>query len=186
MEKQNFVKRFVVPTGIVFFTWLLTTVIYYNSRKIGNDTLQQIVADISAVLLFASIGFGPLLIYPFTYFRGAGLAERIIACLVTPVAWDIKEIVRVTEFFSAGESIFYGFNQVFLLAMFGASAQMGLCEMICRWRLNKRGEERLRVVTPVPVVSILVGLAAFYVILLWGVGVHFFYAYMEVYKALFH
>jgi hypothetical protein len=92
----------------------------------------------------------------------------------------------VTQFFTLGESVYYGLNQVLLLCMFGAFAQMGLCEMICRWRLNKRGEGPLRVISSGPVVSIASGLVAFFVLMVWGLGVHYFYIYMEVYKALFH
>ncbi len=184
--KTSFVKRTVVPVSIVLFTMAATSVIYNYSWRINNVTLQWIVANVSAVLLFVSIGFGALVIYPVAFFRGAGTAERIIASLVTPIAWDIKEIVRVSQYFTYPEALYYGINQVFLLSIFGAFAQMGLCELICRWRLSKRGEGPARVFSAIPVISILLGLGAFYVILIWGVGVHFFYIYVEGYKALFH
>jgi hypothetical protein len=186
MQKASFVKRFVIPVSIVLLTMAATSAIYSYSWRINNDTLQWIIANISAVLLFVSIGFGALVIYPMAFFRGASTAERIIASLVTPLAWDIKEIVRVSEFFTYSEALYYGLNQVFLLSIFGAFAQMGLCELICRWRLGRRGEAPARVFSAIPVISILLGLGAFYVILIWGVGVHFFYIYIEGYKALFH
>jgi hypothetical protein len=62
---------------------------------------------------------------------------------------------------------------------------MGLSELICRWKLNKRSEEPVRVLSPAPVVAIFAGLAALYICLLWGLGVHFFYIYISGYRALF-
>ncbi len=113
------------------------------------------------------------------------MAERIIACLITPLVWNLKEMVRVSEFFTLGETLYYGLNTVFLLAVFSALGQMGLCELICCWRLGKRSEEPVKVFSPAPVIAILVGLAALYVCLLWGLGVHFFYIYIEGYRAIF-
>ncbi|MBI4832298.1 MAG: hypothetical protein HY801_12270 [Candidatus Lindowbacteria bacterium] len=185
MEKKSFMKRTGIMTGIVLVIMLASAIAYNCSWRIGNNAAQQALANISAVLLFASIGFGTLVIYPVSFFRGATVTERILACLVTPIAWNIKEIVRVGEFFTFGESLYYGLNQVFLLSLFGAFAQMGLCELICRWRLIRRGATAVRIATPAPIVSILVGAAAFYIILLWEVGVHFFYGYITIYKAIF-
>jgi hypothetical protein len=186
MDKKSFVKRIAIPTGAVLASMLVSWIIYNGSWKIRNDIVQFVVANISAIVLFVSIGFGAFVIYPIAYFGGASLRERVLASLVTPIVWNIKEIVRVTQFFTLGESVYYGLNQVLLLCMFGAFAQMGLCEMICRWRLNKRGEGPLRVISSGPVVSIASGLVAFFVLMVWGLGVHYFYIYMEVYKALFH
>jgi hypothetical protein len=94
-------------------------------------------------------------------------------------------MVRVSEFFTFGETLYYGLNTAFLLSVFGALGQMGLCELICRWRLGKRSEEAVKVFSPAPVISIVVGLAALYVFLLWGLGVHFFYIYIQGYRVLF-
>ncbi|RJP64813.1 MAG: hypothetical protein C4532_18615 [Candidatus Abyssobacteria bacterium SURF_17] len=186
MQKATFLKRFVIPAGIPLLTMIVMSLIYHNSWRIRSDALQQIVAHISAVLLFVSIGFGMFVTYPMAFRRGASVGERIIACLVTPLVWNIKEVVRVSEFFTFGECLYYGLNQIFVLSVFGAFAEMGLCELICRWRKCMRAEEPIKIVTPLPLVAICSGIAAFYVILLWGLGVHFFYVYIEGYKALFH
>jgi hypothetical protein len=185
MEKKSFAKRVIGPTIWVLIAMIASALIYNCSWRIGNDAIHQALATISAVVLFASIGFGTLVIYPTAFFRGSNAAQRIIACLVTPVAWNIKEIVRVGEFFTFGESLYYGLNQVFLLSVFGAFAQMGVCEIICRWRMSRRNEAPVKIITASPVISILAGAVVFYVILIWEVGVHFFYAYITIYKAIF-
>lgn len=187
MEQKSFSKRFILPVGIVLATMIVTTIIYFHLawRMGGDNPIRPVVTTVSSWVLFISIGFGACYIYPTGFFRGASVAERIAACLVTPLVWNLKEMVRVSEFFTLGETLYYGLNTVFLLAVFSALGQMGLCELICRWRLGKRSEEPVKVFSPTPVIAIFVGLAALYVCLLWGLGVHFFYIYIEGYRAIF-
>jgi hypothetical protein len=186
MERTSFGQRFLKPVFVVLLTLVVSNITYfYLSWQITHPVLGSIVAFVSAAVLFISIGFGTLYIYPVAYFRGANKLERILACLVTPVVWNIKEMIRVSEFFTLGETLYYGLNTAFLLSLFGAIGMMGLCEMLCRWQLGKRTGIRVKVFSPVPVLSIVVGIAALYVCLLWGLGVHFFYIYIEGYRALF-
>ena len=187
MQKTSFLKRFVVPVVIVLVVMTVTAIIYFHLawRMDTDNVLRPVVVFVSAAILFSSIGFGAVLIYPMAFFRGASAGERIVACLITPLVWNVKELVRVSEFFTFGETLYYGLNTVFLLSVFGALGQMGLCELICRWRLGKRSEEPVKVFSPAPVISIVVGLVALYLCLLWGLGVHFFYIYIEGYRAIF-
>lgn len=186
MEKMSFGKRFLKPVIMVLLILVVSNITYfYLFWQIAHPTLRAIVALLSSSILFISIGFGTCYIYPVAYFRGAGVLERVIACLIIPIIWDIKEMVRVSEFFTFGETLYYGLNTVFILSLFGALGQMGLCELICRWRLGKRTEEPVRVFSPTPVISIVIGLAALYICLLWGLGVHFFYIYIQGYRMLF-
>jgi hypothetical protein len=71
------------------------------------------------------------------------------------------------------------------LSIFGALGQAGLRELICRWRSGKRSAESVKIFSPAPVLMVLGGLAATYFFLLWGLGVHFFYIYVQGYRALF-
>lgn len=186
MRKRNFLQRVVVPVSIVFLTVSAAYVTYFNSSAIGHEPLRHAVAFVSGIVLFFSIGLGPLVVYPMAYFRGASPGERIAASLLTQLAWIVKELFRVTEFFTLGETLYYTFNSLFLLTIIGAFALMGICEMACRWRAVRRGESRLKVITPGPVFAAVTGVVAVYVLLIWGVGVHWFYIYMEGYRALFH
>jgi hypothetical protein len=163
----------------------VSEILYGQSWRIGNDTLHQLTAYIFGLVLFATIGFGPLYVYPRTFFRGASGLERILACLVTPVAWNAKEVVRVSEFFTWGESLYYGLNTIFLLCLCAGAIQMGLCEIACRWVHNRKVSEPVSVVTPASVIAVLAGLAGVSVLFVWGAGVHSFYIYQEGYKALF-
>ncbi len=187
MEKKSFVNRLVIQVTIVLAVMVGMSIIYFHLawRIDSGNSLRPVITTLSSWLLFISIGFGTLYIYPTAFFRGAGAGERIIACLVTPVVWNIKEMVRVSEVFSLGETLYYGLNTSFLLAFFGTFGLMGLCELICRWRLGKRGDEPVKVFSPAPLVAIFAGLAVLCVCLLWGLGVHFFYIYIQGYRSLF-
>jgi hypothetical protein len=164
---------------------MVSLLAYRFSGRIPHPSLHSAVAHVSAVLLFLSIGFGALLVYPLAYFRGATPGERILASLFTPLLWTLKEIIRVGEFFTFWESLYYGLNSLFLLTFFGTFGLMGLCELICRVRAKKKGIHPGPILTPLPVTAILLSLVALYVLLIWGTGVHWFYIYMEGYKYLF-
>jgi len=62
---------------------------------------------------------------------------------------------------------------------------LGIAEIACRWRQRSRSGHPRRVISTGPVVSVCFMLAAVYVLLLWGLGVHWFYIYQEGYKILF-
>jgi hypothetical protein len=185
MERQSLIRRVVAPALTVLIVMVASAILYDQAWRIGNDTVHQLTAYIAGLVLFASIGYGPLYIYPTAFFRGAGLGERVLASLVTPVAWNLKEVVRVSEVFTWGESLYYGLNPVFLLCLSGAAIQMGLCEMVCRWLRNRRVPERVSVVTPASLLAVLVGLLGAGLFMAWDMGVHWFYIYQEGYKALF-
>ena len=51
---------------------------------------------------------------------------------------------------------------------------------------DHRKGAQIKVWTPLPLSAILSGLAALYLMMLWGGGVHWFYFYQEGYLALFH
>jgi hypothetical protein len=186
MPKQSFWRRSLQPVGTVLLVWAATSVVYLECAwRLEPGALRSFIAFSSAVLLLLSLGFGALYIYPTAFFRGASTGERLAACLVTPLVWNLKELVRVSEFFSFGETLYYGLNTAFLLTVFGALGQAGLCELVCRWRLGRRSERPIKILSPAPLVLVGVGLAAVYLLLIWGLGVHFFYIYIQGYKAIF-
>jgi hypothetical protein len=187
MEQQSFSKRSILPVAVVLATTIVMSIVYFHlAWRIGPDNpIRPVVTTLSSWVLFISIGFGVLYIYPKGFFGGACIVERTAACLVTPVVWNLKEMIRVSEFFTLGETLYYGLNMAFLLALFGTFGLMGLSELLCRRKFNKSGEEPVKVLSPAPVAAIFIGLAALYICLLWGLGVHFFYIYISGYRALF-
>lgn len=184
--KRSFIKRTGVPVLIVFICWVLFHQIHFTNWDIKNDSLRLAVANISAILLFISIGFGCSFIYPYSHWRGAGLWERVVASFVTPAFWILKEAYRVSDFFTLPEVLYYMLNSLFLLLYIFFIGQCGLWEMIYRRRLKKGGATDIKIMSPIPVLSILLMFMGVFVIFIWGFGTHFFYIYIDGYKALFH
>src|SRR4030042_4353563 len=138
MQRASFVKRFWFPTAIAGLALLASHVVYHPSRLIDNEAIHQEVAFVAGLVhLFVLMG-GSLIGYPMAFFMGAKPLERVIACLITPILWTVTEIIRVSEFFTVGESLYYGLNSQVLLFLSLASLQMGLCEMICRWWAQRK------------------------------------------------
>ena len=185
IHKQTFFKRTGVPVLCVLLCWIGFHWIHFTDWHFSNGSVRLTVANLSAVLLFVSIGLGPSFVYPYAYLRGAGLLERIAGAFVTPGLWTLKEAYRVSEFFTIPEVLYYIVNSLFLVLYVYFIGQCGIWEMVCRRRLNRSESTRLNVVTPIPVLSILLMLAGTYVFFLWGLGVHFTYIYIDGYKALF-
>ena len=183
-ERASFFSRVIVPAGAVCTVMVVSLLFYRHTRHMDPGTIKVLCSHLFAVLLFLSIGFGPFLVYPFAYFKGASTGERICASLFTPAVWSVKEVVRVGEYFTFWESLYYGLNSLILLTLFINVGIMGLCEILCR-ALDRRSGANRRVFTPVPVTGIILALAALYVMLIWGFGVHWFYIYMQGYRAIF-
>mgnify|MGYP000330215016 CR=1 FL=1 len=137
--------RSIMPAAALVGVFAASTLAYNNAWRIETHGVHQAVATAAGIFLFLSIGFGALVLYPAVSFRGAGPIERVLACLATPLAWNVKEIVRVSEFFPTAEALYYGLNPLFVSILFGTFAQMGLCEILIRWRLKKRGAADVRV-----------------------------------------
>jgi hypothetical protein len=174
-----------IPAFVLLVVAAVSLALYKNFWQLNLPYVQKAAAFIFGPAAFLAIGCGAIVVYPVCRSRGASVAEAFAASMITPLAWILKEVVRVSEFFSWGESLYYGLSSSLLLAIAANIGFMGLGEMIHRRRLKKRGRAGA-VVTPVPIAAVVFALAALYVILIWGVGVHWFYIYQEGYKAIFH
>jgi hypothetical protein len=186
IDKQPFSRRFIIPVGIMLLVWIVLDILYSNAGIVGHAPTYHTLAFILGILLFISIGFSPLILYPVMYLKGSGAGERILGAFMVPLAFSIKEIIRVSEYFTIPESIYYGLSSVCLLAMLGSFGLMGIGEIISRSITRKRGLSTKAVVSPVSIIVIVFSIAALYFILIWGAGVHWFYVYVEGYKYLFH
>ena len=184
MSDKSFFHRFAVPACLAIIPLLLSCIVYFNSWRIDNEALHQLAAIASGFVMIAGIMFGTLVIYPLTFFRGAKPAERIIAGLIPGIAFDMYEIYVVSGVFPLAESLYYALNPAAIMIFFLAFGFMGLCELVCRWIDNRRGN-RVRILTPAPIAAIVSLIVGIYVTLIWGNGAHFFYFYINSYLALF-
>jgi hypothetical protein len=183
--RRSLWQRAIKPALTLLIVVVIAIALYNHFWRLGLPTLQRIAGHLFGLTVFFSVGCGSLVVYRAACLRGASPTERICACLVTPVLYTASEVLRVREFFSWGESFYFGLSpgfQLILLANFGC---MGLAEMLCRLSLRRKGAV-IRVITPLPLAALLLLPVGVYVIVIWGFGVHWFYVYQQGYKALFH
>ena len=131
---------------------------------------------------FASVVLVAVLVYPLAYFRGATLAERVIASSTNLAVWVCIDTYHVSEAFGCLESLYYGVNIGFILFAW-KSALMAVIELCCRHVAKRRGE-RLRVMTPLPFVPVLVFLLVIWVLSKEG-GAYYFNRLLDGYLLLF-
>lgn len=178
-------RRLVVPAASLLGLSALFFTVAVNLDGIENTATYRLAMNGVHLLLFISVAFGSLFVYPWMFFRGASPRERVFGSLITPLVFVAKEVIRVREFFTWGEALYYALSPVMLLLLIGQVGLMGMAELVCRTTGNRRAVSARRVVSFGPVVAVLAALAALYVFLLWGMGVHWFYIYMQGYKLLF-
>ncbi|MCJ7771899.1 MAG: hypothetical protein MUP22_02070 [Desulfobacterales bacterium] len=138
----------------------------------------------SGALLFISITFSPLLVYPLAYFRGASLTERMTASLIIPFLWATKECFRLLTSFTFLESLYYYFNPLSLWLFCGVFAQMGLLEMICRKKLKNRGE-KIKAMHPVALAVFFISLFLVVFLYAWGQGENIYVIFLVWFRKFF-
>jgi len=184
MEKQNFSKRFVTPILIVFAVMSISWIVYNLAWRLENESIHHLLANISGTLLFISITFGVVVVYSMAFFRGAPLLERVIASFVNPFIWVIKEFFRMLTSFSITESLYFSLNPLVIWLILGIITQMGLLEIICRWRQKKGGVDVKAFSLPA-FMAFFVGLSLAILLYVWGRGENVFSFYLEMYRVLF-
>ena len=167
-ERPGFGKRFVRPVLLLFLVMVSSWLVYNLSWRLENVGLHRVLASLSGTLLFLSVAFGTLAVYPWVYFKGG--------------SW--KECVRLCISFSFFECAYYYANPLNVWLAFGVIAEMGLAELLCRQRLRKGGDP-VRVLHPLPVAALSIGLSLVVFLYLWGQGENAYALFLEGYRAFF-
>ena len=175
----------VAPGAVVLAVWAVATLAYRAAPMLGHLWLCGAAAQAAGMISILALLFGAPAAYIPAFYRGASTAERALAALITPFAWILSELARVSAFFTPAETLYYAFNPVFVQAVFFTVMLMGVSETVCRLALRRRGAMHVKVLTAGPAAAMVSGIGAFIVIFAWGRGVHAFYLYMSGYRALF-
>lgn len=187
--KQPFSRRVLFPAGLALGAWVLLNFLTSHLGWFGSGHAYRAAADILYPMLGITIVFSSLFLYSVMYARGASVRERILWACIVPFAYILKEIWRVSAFFSLSESFYYALAPTTLGLLVGQLGLLCFCEMFWRWR-DKKGGVPLRIITAGPAVVLTVFVILIYVMFFWGSsgdtpGSKCFYLYMEGYKALF-
>jgi len=183
-SRRSLLLRYVIPSGMGVLAFFVLFETYYLSWYVENRILHFILTDVVGAIYGFYLLFHVLILYPIFYFRGAALHERILGTFVVTSCWLIKEVLRMTEFYSIAESVFYLLMPVQIGIILLAIGFMAACEMICRKIEKKKKALDIRVVTPVPVAFVLLAISGSAFILRGG-GLNYFFNFYDLYKIVF-
>jgi hypothetical protein len=183
--RQSIWIRFVFPAGLMLGIWLLQRIIYTYFWQLGFQELQEAVAWVCGFGERIFVVLAPLLAFSLAYFRGARGWERLAAGFVPFLAWWFVELYQASGVYSLGQTAYYALGSPGMVFGFQVLAISGVAEIICRIQDRRKGAQ-IKVWAPLPLSAIFSGLAALYLMMLWGGGVHWFYFYQAGYLALFH
>ena len=184
MKKLDFGKRFVMPVLVVFFVMASSWLVYNLSWRLENVAVHRLLASVSGTVLFLSVAFGALVVYPVAYFRGAAWKERVPASLINPFLWATKECIRLSISFSFLECSYYYLNPLNAWLLLSVIAEMALAEIFCRAKLRARGEDA-RVLHPTTVAVLLISLSLVVSLYAWGEGENVYVLFLQGYRVLF-
>jgi uncharacterized membrane protein YjjP (DUF1212 family) len=183
MEKRGF-RPAVKPLLSVFLLALISYLIYYGSRRMANQPVQQALAAVFGTTYFLAIFFGALYIYTCAYLRGVRLPGRILASILVPFLWITKDVILLTESHPFVECLYWYFNPLSVWMVCLLAIEMGAGTLIARYILKRRGEP-IKVFSVAPVASIVIGALAFGGIFAWGQGENLYVIFLDGYRLLF-
>ncbi len=102
---------------------------------IDSQAIHHLVALVSGAIQCAGIVLVAILVYPITYFRGATVAERVVASSTNLVVWVGIDTYHVSEAFTGPESLYYGLSIGSILFSWNF-ALIGILELVCRYHAN--------------------------------------------------
>jgi len=184
MDKHASRPTILKPLLSVIFLALISYLIYYVSRRIGNQPVQQILAALFGTIYFCCIFFGPLYLYIQGYLRDLSLPGRILASSIIPFLWMTKDVLLLTESHPFLECLYWYFNPLSVWMACLLFIEMGLGTLLARYILRRRGQS-IKVVSLAPVLAMVIGAVLFGGIFAWGQGENLFSMYLDGYRLLF-
>jgi hypothetical protein len=185
MVKESVSRRIVFPIALVLGVMIISINLYNLSPRVLRPPWHGLLANTSAALMFAAIWLGALFANTIAYFRGASFKERLLVCLVTPLAWAAKTWTDFFGIFTPWEILFVLLHHLILGAPVVALLCMGLSEIFCRiiHKIRFKGDQ-VRILGLANVSVLLIGLLST-VLMLWNGGHDYYYRYMDLYTYLF-
>jgi hypothetical protein len=182
MQRASVMNRFLSPLLLALIVLISSRIAYLHSSRIDDQAIYHLVAIVSGMVQFASVVLVAVLVYPVGYFRGATPVERVMASSTNLAVWLCIDTYHVSQAFGGLVLLYYGVN-IGLILFAWKCALMGVLELCCRHVAKRRGQ-RLRVVTPLPFIPVLVFVLVVWV-LSWEGGAYYFNRLLDGYLILF-
>ncbi len=173
-----------MPAVIVLCAAVVSSLIYRLSANIADPFVHELVAAVSGALSFAAIALGAFYVALVASLADTPLRRAAVAAFATPFLWMTKECVRLLESHPARECLYYYVNPLNVALALLVVAELAAATLVARAIKAGRGET-VRVVTPAPILAIVVSLALISAALAWGHGENSYAMFLAGYRALF-
>ena len=124
-------KRTLIPVLVMFLVVTASWIAYNLSHQIGNQAAYLVTANSIGTLFALTTFFSPMIVYFWTFKRGASPSHRLAAAFVIPFLWATKECIRVSTAFGFLECIYYYLNPLNLFYLCFIFVQLGIAALIC-------------------------------------------------------
>lgn len=154
----------------------------------GSVAAYRVALNLIALLRFAAMFAGALFVWGALRGRRAPRWVLALAVLSAPLAYAVSWFFRSQAFFPAEQAAYYAVNPLFVGAVPAQIGSACVAELAWRWwhrRHSGLPHGAVRMSTPLVVALAVLGYAGMFFILLWDGGIHYFYWYQQLYKALF-
>jgi hypothetical protein len=161
MKRTGIVRRFVIPLIIVVGVMAAASLIFHGARMLSPGTARTALLWFFGPLMFISIWFFGFVGTPIAYFSGARFVERLIVAFANPVIWVARMMAKVSCQFGPIELIYFFFLPWTFGIICMTLLEFSVSEIACR-AIDRRRGGAVRVLSPVVLVLLLLGLAGTY------------------------
>lgn len=180
ITNRSLIPALAVATGTILFTLL-----YNRSVGIKNPFWNDFAVWGGFTGMILCIFISPLLIYIYTFIKGAEFGERIAASLLAPV---IKCFMILSSFFGifpVAEVLLLLIHHCVLAPVVFAFFEIGLASIICHAvKKNRSGDSAIRILFRKESIFLLISIALF-TIFMWQLGHFYYYWFLDLYIKLF-
>jgi len=176
--------RTLLATVFVLCAAVLSFLVYESSASIRNELVHELVARLSGTVYFLTVAFGAFYVYLAASLDDVPLTHRVAAALATPLLWMTKESVRLFESHPLVECLYYYLNPLNLWLLLLVVLEMAVATVVAQRLRSKRGAQK-RVLTPAPIVTIVVSLSLFVGLYAWGRGENIYVLFLSGYRGVF-
>ncbi len=132
-------KRTYIPVLAMLLVVTTSWIAYNMARHIDNESVYLFTANTIGALFALITFFSPLIVYLWTFKRGARPSQRLAASLVIPFLWATKECIRVSTAFGFVECLYYYFNPLNIFYLCFVVIQISIAVLICSSRDKAAG-----------------------------------------------
>ncbi len=177
-------KRTYIPVLVLLLVVTTSWIVYNMARYIDNESAYLFTANTIGTLFALSTFFSPIIVYLWTFKKGARPSQRFAASLVIPFLWATKECIRVSTAFGFVECLYYYFNPLNIFYLCFVAVQISIAVLICSSK-DKAAGLMTNKLTLTALASLVLGTCFTILIYVMDRGEPLFWMFMNGFRTIF-